>query len=193
MSWPLARGVLLLGPLLALDVVRSVVELDLLADGVTDEVAHLLTALLILAAVRNATGVAASRRVLVPLLLACVLIDLDHLPLYAGWSWVANGGRPYSHSLLTVLLLAGAGRFVPGADRAVLFGAAAGVALHLLRDLGTGPGVPLWWPLSAVDVRLPYAAYLGVVGLAALVTGLSGRLGRWDGVEPSDRGRSGDG
>jgi inner membrane protein len=196
-SWPLARAVLLLGPLLALDVVRSVVELNLLADGVTDEPAHLLTALLILAAIRNATGVAPSRRVLVALLLGCVLIDLDHLPLYAGWSGVANDGRPFSHSLLTLLLLAGAAWLVPRAHRDVLLGAAVGVVLHLLRDLGTGPGVPLWWPLSTVDVRVPYAAYVGVVGIAAIVIALPGRLGRWDlseqSREPSDPGRSVDG
>ena len=170
LSRPLVRAVLLLAPLLALDVFRSSVELALFADGVTDEVAHLLTALLVLAAFCGATGVTVPGRVLVALLLACVLIDLDHIPLYAGWSGVANGGRPFSHSLLTVLLLAGAAALVPKTWRAVLLGAALGVALHLLRDLGTGPGVPLWWPLSATDVRVPYAAYLAVVVLAAAVT-----------------------
>ncbi len=43
---------------------------------------------------------------------------------------------------------------------------AIGAGTQLLRDLSTGPGVPLLWPLADGDVRLPYWPY--VVVLAAL-------------------------
>jgi inner membrane protein len=39
-----------------------------------------------------------------------------------------------------------------------------------VRDLATGPGVPLLWPLLPASVQMPYAVYLGllVAALAAV-------------------------
>ncbi len=132
--------------------------------GLLDEPAHLLTAWLLL----TAAGVR-RRQVLVWALVGSVLIDVDHVPLYAGAEvTTGGGGRPVSHSLLTLfvlLALAAAWRF----QRLRLAGLAAGVGLHLVRDVALGPGVPVLWPLLRESVRVPYALYLGLLVLAAVV------------------------
>lgn len=105
-------------------------------------------------------------------LAAAVLVDLDHVPLYAGVPGVAAaGGRPLTHGLLTVAVLLLLGRRLPAARWAAL-----GVCLHLLRDLATGPGVPLLWPLDLV-VRVPWAAYAVVLVALALRAALTPRAG----------------
>lgn len=127
--------------------------------------AHLATAALLLGAApgRVATGWA---------LAGSVAIDVDHLPLYAGLDGVAAGphGRPVTHSLATPAVLLAAARFTQGR---ALTGLAAGVLLHVVRDVGTGPGVPLLWPFSRRNLRIPYAAYLAPVAVAALIRALS--------------------
>ncbi len=148
-----------------LDWVRAIREWPLPVVGLLDEPAHLLTAWLFLAAVP------ATRRRLDPrwLLLGAVVLDVDHLPLYL-WGALATsaGGRPATHSLVTVLALftvAGLSRRL----RATAAGLAAGVLLHFLRDVATGPGLPIAWPLSENSTVLPYGLYLGVsAGLAML-------------------------
>jgi inner membrane protein len=70
-----------------------------------------------------------------------------------------------THCLLTVLVLL-VGASVVRRGRTVLAALAAGVALHLLRDLGTGPGVPLLWPVSGASVLVPHSCYLGVLAVA---------------------------
>jgi len=52
--------------------------------------------------------------------------------------------------------------------RPALLGIAFGFALHLARDLVTGPGVPLALPFSDASVRLPYLIYAGALGTAAV-------------------------
>jgi inner membrane protein len=134
------------------------------AEAVLDEPAHLLTAGLLALAVGVRSG-----RVLAWVLAGAVLIDLDHVPLYLGAEVTADGGRPVSHSVTTVLvLLAAAG--VWRAQRTRLAALALGVVLHVVRDLATGPGVPLLWPLLPASVQMPYAVYLGllVAALAAV-------------------------
>ena len=131
--------------------------------GLLDEPAHLLTAWLMLNAVA-----AAHRRFWPWALLGAVAIDVDHVPLYLWGSTVAGtGGRPVTHSLMTVLALLALGIAVRRA-RTVCVGLAVGVVLHLTRDLATGPGVPLWWPARSDPVLLPYWGYLCLlVALAA--------------------------
>ena len=163
----------------ALAALAAVVVIDLLlaarswsipAEAALDEPAHLLTAWLLLAA----AGVR-SRRVLPWALAGAVLIDLDHLPLYSGIEVTAGGGRPVSHSVTTVLVLlvaAAAWR----AQRVRLAGLALGVALHLTRDLASGPGAPLLWPWLWDSVRVPYVLYLTV--LVAAVAAVAVRAWR---------------
>jgi inner membrane protein len=129
-----------------------------------DDLAHLATAALLVVLVRP------SVRFGVATLVAAVAIDIDHLPAELGWDGLTAGsGRPYSHSLAIVVLSLGLA-LLPGRARLVAAGAACGFALHLWRDVVTGPGVPLWWPLSLESVRLPYVIYaLSLAVAVALV------------------------
>jgi inner membrane protein len=71
---------------------------------------------------------------------------------------------------LTVLILAGVAAALP-AVRVPFAGLALGVCLHFVRDIATGPGVPLFWTIADAAVRVPYGAYLVVmVGAAAVAT-----------------------
>ncbi len=98
-----------------------------------------------------------------------MLIDLDHVPLVLWGGPVTEfGGRPVTHSLATVAVLTAAALAVPRV-RLVAGGLAVGVVLHLVRDLATGPGVPLFWPLRPENVLVPYWVYALLVVAAAVV------------------------
>lgn len=159
----LVLSALLLVPLL--DRVQAARSWPTVVDGALDEPAHLLTAVLLLGALsRWLTG-----RVARWALVGSVALDLDHVPLYLGWeSIAAPGDRPVTHSLTTVVLLLAATTTVP-ALRAAVLGLALGVGIHLVRDLATGPGVPLGWPLSDQSLTVPYQLYVLVLMAAALV------------------------
>jgi inner membrane protein len=132
--------------------------------GALDEPGHLLTAWLVLNAVPAARG-----RIWRWALLGAVLIDLDHVPLVLWGGPVTEfGGRPVTHSLATVAVLAAAALAAPRL-RIPAGGLAVGVLLHLLRDLATGPGVPLLWPLRPENVLVPYWVYALLVVAAAVV------------------------
>ena len=155
--------------------VLGVAGLDLLAGarrwpipvaGLLDEPAHLLTAGLALAALARA------RTDIWPwALLGAVAIDIDHIPLYLWGGPVADeGGRPVTHSLATVLALLIVAGAIPK-FRTPAGGLAAGIVFHLLRDIATGPGVPLLWPLRPDSVRTAHWSYLlALVALAAIAT-----------------------
>lgn len=142
--------------------------------GLLDEPAHLVTAALLMAALlpRRARGV-------VPWALAgAVLIDLDHIPFYL-WGALTTGdaGRPLTHSLITSAGLALIAMLMRRRTRTAMTGLALGVLMHLVRDLGTGPGVPLWWPLSSAGVHVPYWAYFATMTLVAVLA--AARRRRW--------------
>ncbi|RFU22371.1 hypothetical protein [Geodermatophilus marinus] len=118
-----------LAVVLTLDTVAAARPWPLVVVGVLDEPAHLLTAWLLLTAL-----LPERHRDLFPwALLAAVLIDLDHVPLYLwGVGAVTEFGRPVTHSLsLVVVLLAlsWTGRRL----RTPLGGLALGVLVHLAR------------------------------------------------------------
>ena len=174
----------LLGLVFALDLLWNAVvgSTGTIAYGIVDEPAHLATCLIVLLAATAVTGRTPHRGFIVAALVASVAIDLDHIPLYLG-SHILTGDapRPYSHGLLTVLILACVGLLVPVRKlRVAILGLAVGVGLHLFRDLATGPGVPLLWPLSDATVDLPYGVFAAVLigTVAAQVQGsYSGELG----------------
>jgi inner membrane protein len=150
-----------LGVILLLDLVRSAQRWPFPVVGVLDEPAHVLTAVLILIALP------VSR--LQPLwgwaLVGSVAIDLDHIPLYVVGDVVAGaGGRPVTHSLVSVAALLALAAAFPR-TRVALAGLALGVLLHFSRDVATGPGLPLLWPLPG-RVELPYSVYVGMLVLA---------------------------
>ncbi|SNR77188.1 metal-dependent hydrolase [Blastococcus mobilis] len=166
----IARATAPLGPvaavavICALDAVQAARSWAVPVVGVLDEPAHLLTAWVLLAALPFGRP-----RGWLPWALAgSVLIDVDHLPLYLGSADVAAaGGRPFSHSSATLAVLALIAGGARGRARIALLGLATGVTLHLVRDLATGPGVPLFWPLRQTSVEVPYGAYLVVLVAAA--------------------------
>lgn len=134
--------------------------------GAADWTGHLATTAIILAAIplRLPPGLVAGA-------FLAILIDLDHLPdLFGGEGITEATPRPVSHSLLTVLAVGG----IAAAVRAraprygdLAAGVAIGVPMHLLRDVFTGPGVALFWPLDTGAVEGPFLVYLtGLVLLA---------------------------
>lgn len=162
----------LFGVVVALDLLwgQSVGSTGHLAYALVDEPAHLATCLVALLALAALTPASPQRRFATAALLASVAIDLDHIPGYLG-SHLLSGGlpRPYGHSALLVVAVAGVGLASRRHEvRAVSLGIAFGVATHLFRDLATGPGVPLFWPISTEVVTFPYAVFACGLGLAAL-------------------------
>lgn len=160
---------------LVVDLVLARVALPRVVFGLLDELGHLTTTWLLLAA----WAVAARRpwrpSVVAGALVASVLIDLDHAPLeLIGDEVLMRGGsRPVTHSLLTVLVLLAASTLTRGRWRAVLGGAGLGVSLHLWRDLASAP-VPLLWPAAPEVLLGPVPVWVSLV-VAALVLVRPGR------------------
>lgn len=114
-----------------------------LVIGLLDEPAHL------------ATAVVLARRWNTAFLAGSVLPDLDHIPLVLKHPEPGDP-RPNTHSLLVV-----------AAAAALSPALAAGMAAHLMRDLASGPGVPLFWPFREEHVKVPYAAYALLILMSA--------------------------
>src|ERR1700710_2573244 len=95
--------------------------------------------------------------------------------------------RFHPHPLLTLaLLLILAVAWRRRAGRLIFLGLAFGVSTHLLRDAGTGNGVPLLWPLADGSAQIPYLVYFAILcGLAAIsVWAPEGRARPRPGVSP---------
>ena len=134
--------------------------------GLLDEIAHLLTTLIVLWAL----GPRICERFLIPALVASVAIDLDHVPRELGHDVLTRGTpRPYTHSLLSiVVVLMVAALWRRRGD--VMLGIAIGLAIHFWRDMSEADaGVSLLWPFSDHSFRLSHAGYLIVMGLFAAV------------------------
>ena len=150
-------------------VVQGILALEppTLILGAADWAGHLATTAILLAAIP---------RRLSPALIAgaflAVLIDLDHIPdLLGGEGITDRTPRPVSHSLVTVVAVGA----IAAAVRAraprygdLALGVAIGIPMHLLRDVFTGPGVALLWPLSTGAVEGPFLAYLAGLILVAV-------------------------
>jgi membrane-bound metal-dependent hydrolase YbcI (DUF457 family) len=129
--------------------------------GPLDEIAHLITAVLVLVAgprvIRN--------RFMGPALVASVAIDADHIPHYLGYQFLTEGvPRPYTHSLLTIaIILLGAALW--RRRRELLLGLAIGLCLHFFRDLaeGNGSGVALVWPVSSHAFSYSHTIYFAIM------------------------------
>jgi membrane-bound metal-dependent hydrolase YbcI (DUF457 family) len=141
--------------------------------GPFDETAHVLTTLLVLWAI----GGPLFDRLLVPALIASVAIDLDHIPRDLGYDWLTKGTpRPYTHSLLTIVVVLLAALCWRG-RRDVWLGIAVGLTIHFWRDLAEpGSGVALIWPLSDGRWSLSHISYL-VVMVLVIAVGATRSLG----------------
>lgn len=137
-----------------------------------DETAHLLTTLIVLWAV----GGVVFERMLYPALVASVAIDLDHVPAQLGYRFLTAGTpRPYTHSLLTIVVVL-AIALVWRRRREMWLGVAAGLTLHLWRDTAEpGSGVALLWPFSDHSVSLSPVVYLSPMAVA-VATGMGRSL-----------------
>jgi hypothetical protein len=138
----------------------------LIPGGPLDELAHLLTTLLVFWAV----GSRARERFLVPALIASVAVDADHVPDRLGAHWLTAGTpRPYTHSLLTIVLLVGIA-VLWRRRRDLLLGVAIGLGIHFWRDMGEGAsGVSLLWPFSDHSFQYPHGVYVAAMAAFVLV------------------------
>jgi inner membrane protein len=148
-----------------------------LAYGLADDPAHLVTAALALVWLRSVIRTPLSAPFVLAALGASVAIEVDHIPGYLG-SHLLTGSlpRPYTHSMLLVFAPVAIG--LASRRRAISelsLGIGCGVAAHLLRDLATGPGAPLFWPISGATERVPYAVFAGVLASGALSVAAAGR------------------
>jgi inner membrane protein len=169
------RGVAGLGGIAALDTAIASRDWPVPLLAGLDWPAHLTTAALVLAALprRLEPEVAAWA------LVGSVAIDLDHIPMYLGFRSIVtqDGGRPVTHSLATAAALLGAAVAPRGRARRVLAGLGLGALLHFVRDIGTGPGLPLLWPFHRGNVRIPYGSHFAAIALAAAVPVVRRRSG----------------
>ncbi len=155
--------------------------------GPLDEIAHLLTTLVVLWAL----GPRVCDRFLVPALVASVLIDLDHVPRELGHDFLTRGTpRPYTHSLLTIVVVLAVATLWRS-RRDVLLAIAIGLAIHFWRDMSEADaGVSLLWPFSDHSFTLSHASYLIVIGVCAAVTAVRCRgpaaLGQSQHVQAAD-------
>lgn len=163
----------LTGTVVALDLVWGlfVGSTGHLGYGLLDEPAHLATCAIALLALAALTATRPPRHCVVAALIASVAIDVDHIPGILGSHALAGTlPRPYPHSAILVAALIAVGCVARHRDVSqISLGLALGVSAHLLRDLATGPGVPLLWPFRDAVVTLPYPVFAGLLLLAALV------------------------
>jgi inner membrane protein len=156
----------------------------LFPGGPLDELAHLLTTLIVFWAL----GARARRRFLVPALIASVAIDLDHIPARLGADWLTVGTpRPYTHSLLTIAVVLAIAMLWPR-RRDLWLGVAIGLALHFWRDMAEGgSGVSLLWPVSYRSFQYPHGVYVAMMGVVVLIDAVL-CLRRWRSTDrPSQR------
>jgi hypothetical protein len=147
-----------LGCIFAVDAFLWASSPPLIADGLTDWVAHAATVILVLALIADV-----SRMFVLGALVGGVLIDLDHIPQYLGTDFLTKGTpRPYTHSLLMVVVVGMLAWRASGQLRVFMSGATLSLVSHLIRDMaepGQNGGVSLFWPLSDWGVTIPYAVY----------------------------------
>ncbi len=162
----------LVGLVFALDLLWSLLKgpTGSIAYLLIDEPLHLVTCAVAIISVAALAGSWPAARFVVAALVTSVAIDVDHLPGYLGSHLLAGSlPRPYTHGLLLVAALVALGLASRRREiRELSFGIAFGISAHLLRDLATGPGVPLVWPISGGTVRLPYAVFAGSLALPVL-------------------------
>lgn len=166
-------AVLLAGGVLALDLVWSLLggSVGSIAYGLVDEPAHLATCAVALLTVAALAGSLAPEPFVVAALIASVAIDFDHVPGILGWRGLEGPlPRPYSHSILLVAGLVGLACLVRRRDlHWACAGLAFGVSAHLFRDLATGPGVSLLWPVSDETISVPYMVFAAALFVAIAV------------------------
>jgi inner membrane protein len=150
------------------------------ATGAFDEVAHLATAVIIVAASLLTRELVLSA--VAVLLVASVALDIDHVPgllfhdYTLGWD-----GRPHTHSLMVCGALTLAAALTPASRRWLPAAVAAGVGIHLVRDLATGPGLPLLWPVSESPEHVAHSLYLALLAALTAACAVAAARSVWRG------------
>ena len=141
-------------------------------SGLLDEPSHFAMAALCVLALQR--FIPLSRAFVIAALIASVAIDLDHIPIYLGAGWVSPvpGGRPYTHSVATLMVLLVI-CLATKRGRPAAAGAFFGVVVHLIRDICEGPpGVPLYWPFSehiVISGQRMFWAFIGLTLVLAVI------------------------
>jgi membrane-bound metal-dependent hydrolase YbcI (DUF457 family) len=167
------------------DGANRIIHYGPLSAAPLDGAAHLATAALALSVL--ARLISAPGRFYVAALIASVAIDLDHIPDYLGLLGDQNG-RPFTHSLTTVAVVAGAAA-ASRRHRAVLAGTAAGLLVHFARDIVEGPpGVRMLWPVRETAWTAGYWWFLAMIILLAaawlVLAAVGVPHGRWRVFQP---------
>jgi membrane-bound metal-dependent hydrolase YbcI (DUF457 family) len=163
----------LAGTILAVDLLWGLLvgSTGHLAYGLVDLPAHLATCGIALLAAAAVTGRLPARFVAAALV-ASVAIDIDHVPGLFGSHLLSGASpRPHSHSLAIPAILLLVAGLKGGRTRQLALGAAFGIGAHLLRDLATGPGVPLLWPAWSGTIVVSYVGFAVALLLAAALSG----------------------
>ena len=159
------------GIALLFDAIDRDTPYSVIQTGLLDEPSHFATTALCVLALRRFITLRTS--FVAAALIASVAIDLDHLPGYLGYGFAPeHGGRPYTHSIVTVgcfLAIGAASR----RWRAPALGVVFGLVTHFVRDICEGsPGVALFWPFSdhvyIADRALFWAFIVAMLVLAVL-------------------------
>ena len=137
----------------------------LLIHGTADEIAHVLTAVVMLSALyalgRNVSWVAG--------LLGAIAIDVDHLLIPEGRiDAIANTSRSALHTLGPALAVLAIGTVI-WPMRAWFWSFGFGMLTHLFRDSATSE-LPLAWPLGDDSFHLRYSLYLTIMVACTIVT-----------------------
>lgn len=140
----------------------------LVVHGFSDEIGHLLTAFVLVIALRGV-------RMAIPvwaILIGGVILDLGHISDQLGITHAVMGSsRNGGHSVLAVALIA-AVALVDREHAKVWLGIAIGSLSHLWRDMGTGT-VPLGWPFIHTVQSVTYRMYIfGLIAIVMLLIGL---------------------
>lgn len=161
----------ILGVVFACDLLRDHRVRSRALVGVLDEIAHLATTGLILLSARDVRWLRERHGYVRVALAATVLIDVDHLRPPAGSASVFRGGRSVTHSMTTVAAVLLGTAAAPPVWRRRLVAAASGLALHFGRDVATGHGLMLWWPIRRHAVKVHYGYYAAACLGAAAAAG----------------------
>jgi membrane-bound metal-dependent hydrolase YbcI (DUF457 family) len=131
--------------------------------GSLDELAHLANGVVVL----GALGPDVDRRLARGLIGASVLLDIDHIPQYAGAHWLTAGtARPYPHSLVSLMgsaaIFWALRRRAPNPEPSTTaLGVLIGLSAHFLRDLAVpDTGMPLLWPIKNRAFSIPRRLYV---------------------------------
>lgn len=142
---------------------------QVLVHGIADEIAHLLTATIMLSAVW-ALGLRVNWFVVA---LGAVLPDIEYITRYLDVAeGFGDGSRGIMHTLVPGAVLAALGLLVWPVWRplrVLLISLGLALLTHVVRDSATS-AIPLLWPLQEQPFHLRYSVFLAILAVCATIT-----------------------